>query len=232
MNIWMVIRVHRKHRAIQIKLYCVWAHHHRIRPMRNSRLPLKQNPFHEQFIFQINKQNMFCYYMRSNDQIRSQFCTCHDSSAVMACKQICNLIRYLESKVEHDKFLQDLRGHNAFVKWVSGVQGYEKERRLSLTVNKAVNMNAGLLSKKSLTNDRLTSFSVCCHNLKMQCDYLLFQFSHDIIVMSQNSQFLFIKTTTSMVYLKSQFQHCQHYLDESLVLTWVAMNIGMNKINI
>ena len=115
MDIWMEIRVHWKHWAIQIKFYCVWAHHHRIRPMRNSRLPLNQDPFHEQFIFQINKQNMCCYCMRSNDQIRSQFFTCHDSSAVMPCRQICNLIRYLELNIEQNKVLQDFMAHNTFV---------------------------------------------------------------------------------------------------------------------
>ena len=48
------------------------------------------NPFHEQFMSWLPKflKTSNYSYITNNDQIRSQFCTCHDSSAVVACAKM------------------------------------------------------------------------------------------------------------------------------------------------
>ena len=37
----------------------------------------------------ISCKNMYCFDIKNNEEIRSQFCTCHGSCAVMACANLC-----------------------------------------------------------------------------------------------------------------------------------------------
>ena len=53
----------------------------------NSQGPVSQRVY--ELIIQSLKYN-FSFYMHNNDQIMSQFCTCHDSSAVVAYANLCH----------------------------------------------------------------------------------------------------------------------------------------------
>ena len=48
------------------------------------------DPFHKVFMRSWSKSctNIWCSYMKNNLQIKSQFCTCHDSTAVMTCAKL------------------------------------------------------------------------------------------------------------------------------------------------
>ena len=48
------------------------------------------DPFHKQFKSSSSKsrKNTCCFYMKRGDLIRSQFCTCHDSSALVTCAKL------------------------------------------------------------------------------------------------------------------------------------------------
>ena len=64
---------------------------------------------------------LFAQIFYSDDQIRSQFCTCHDSSAVMACAKLWpdwDIIFHKTVTCIIKRF--GLWAHKSFVKWVSG----------------------------------------------------------------------------------------------------------------
>ena len=82
------------------------------------------NSFHKEFMSLLsNSCKYICYsYMKSIDLIRSQFCTCHDSWAVMTCAKLWHdwIIRIeLKSKWIFKSF--QLWAQKLFVKWVTDV---------------------------------------------------------------------------------------------------------------
>ena len=67
-----------------------------------------------------SRENSVSSYFDSNDPITSQFCTCHDSLAVMACAKMwhdCIIIIFLHKYYIYFNFLWWV--HRPFVKWVS-----------------------------------------------------------------------------------------------------------------
>ena len=45
--------------------------------------------------------------MKNNDSIWSQFCTCHDNTAVVTCAKIVTRLDHLDSKLKQGEFSQD-----------------------------------------------------------------------------------------------------------------------------
>ena len=55
--------------------------------------------------------------MEYNDQIMPQFCTCHDSSAVMTCAKLWHDWIIIKIKTKNNFTRFQLRAHKPFVKW-------------------------------------------------------------------------------------------------------------------
>ena len=68
----------------EMKLWCDCG------PPLSPSLCRDKDPFHERFMNLYTKsfKNICCSDMKNNNLIRSQFCTCHDSWAVMVCAKL------------------------------------------------------------------------------------------------------------------------------------------------
>ena len=64
-------------------------------------------------------KNSMCSYLDSVVSIRSQFCTCHDSSSVMACAKLWpDLVIIFHIRATHILIRFRLGAHKLFVKWI------------------------------------------------------------------------------------------------------------------
>ena len=82
-----------------------------------------RNSFHKVFMSSWSKshKDKCCFYLKNNHLIRSQFCTCHDSSAVMTCANVWPdwIIRItITVKIFFRRFR--IWTHVLFVRWVLG----------------------------------------------------------------------------------------------------------------
>ena len=79
--------------------------------------------FHNEFMGSESKScNNKCFYVKNNVHIRSWFCTCHNSSAVVTCAKLwpdCIIRIKIRTKITCKSF--QLWAHNLFVKWSLGV---------------------------------------------------------------------------------------------------------------
>ena len=80
--------------------------------------------FHKGIMSSLSKsrENESCSNLKDNDQIRSQFCTCHDSSAVVACAKLWYGLIIRNTIPTRRIFTRfQLWAHKMFVRWVPGV---------------------------------------------------------------------------------------------------------------
>ena len=80
-------------------------------------------PSHKGFMSWQSKSGKYpsCSFLKTFDLIRSQFCTCHDSLAVMACTNLWSdwMIKIIiTTKNIYERF--QLWAHKPFVKWIPG----------------------------------------------------------------------------------------------------------------
>ena len=69
-------------------------------------------------IINILEKKLCCFYMENNGQIRPQFCTCHDSSAVMACAKLwSDWIIHIKCRAKRIFTRFQSWAHEEFVKW-------------------------------------------------------------------------------------------------------------------
>ena len=69
-----------------------------------------------------NFQKHFCYNSDIKDSIKSQFCTCHDSWAVMACEKLWFNLMIIFHKRTAQSFIRfGLLDHQMFMKWMAGI---------------------------------------------------------------------------------------------------------------
>ena len=81
------------------------------------------NPFHKEFMSLWSKscKNMGCFCMQKTDPNRSQFCTCHNSLAVVTCAKL-SVDWTIKIKVRTDTIFSrfQLWARKHFVKWIPG----------------------------------------------------------------------------------------------------------------
>ena len=72
-------------------LLAIWFHIHLCRSVGQE-----DDPFHNGFMTSWFKscQN-WCFYLKYNDQIWAQFCTCHDSLAAMTCAKLLSFLDWI-----------------------------------------------------------------------------------------------------------------------------------------